>query len=127
LPQALENTAKIAEMVNIEIKTGEMLMPTFELPEEDKRIYEEAIKLEIKDGDVKAPYPTSPKGGEKEQTPLNPPLSRGEMDQPLSFNSSLLEGEIDQVPLLDKEGLGEVFKLKSLTSDEWYLRYQSFL
>jgi hypothetical protein len=30
-------------MVNIEIKTGGMLIPVFELPEEDKKIYEEAV------------------------------------------------------------------------------------
>ncbi len=46
LPEALSNTVKIAEMVDIEIETGWVLIPTFELPEEHQKIYEEAQELE---------------------------------------------------------------------------------
>ena len=49
LPEALENTKKIADMVNIEIKTWGVLIPTFELPEEHNKIFEKAIKIESKE------------------------------------------------------------------------------
>lgn len=46
IPEALENTSRIAEMVNINIETGGILIPTFELPEEHQKIYEKALHLE---------------------------------------------------------------------------------
>ncbi len=46
IPQALENTVKIAEMVNIKIETGWILIPTFELPDEHQKIYEESLEVE---------------------------------------------------------------------------------
>ncbi len=46
LPEALENTVKIAEMVNIKIETGWILIPNFELPEEHQKIYDEALEME---------------------------------------------------------------------------------
>ncbi len=46
IPEALENTSKIADMVNMEIETGWILIPVFELPEEHQKIYEEAKELE---------------------------------------------------------------------------------
>ncbi|MDD3793343.1 MAG: DNA polymerase III subunit alpha [Candidatus Gracilibacteria bacterium] len=46
IPEALDNTEKIAEMVDIHIETGGILIPTYELPENDKAIYDEALKLE---------------------------------------------------------------------------------
>jgi DNA polymerase III subunit alpha len=46
LPDALKNTVKIAEMVDIEIETGGVLIPEFELPEESAKIYKEVIKSE---------------------------------------------------------------------------------
>ena len=49
IPEALENTVKIAEMVDIEIETWWVLIPTFELPAEHQKIYEEALKIEEKD------------------------------------------------------------------------------
>lgn len=48
LPEALTNTVKIAEMIDIEIETGWVLIPTFELPEEHNKIYEEALSKEEK-------------------------------------------------------------------------------
>jgi len=46
IPEALENTQKIADKVNIEIETGGILIPVFELPEKDQIIYERALELE---------------------------------------------------------------------------------
>jgi len=46
IPEALENTNKIAQMVNMEIETWWILIPTFELPDEHQKIYEEAIKFQ---------------------------------------------------------------------------------
>ena len=46
IPEALNNTAKIAEKVSIEIETGWILIPTFELPENDQDTYERALKIE---------------------------------------------------------------------------------
>lgn len=46
IPEAIKNTEKIADMINIEIKTWWILIPIFKLPEKDQLIYEEAIKLE---------------------------------------------------------------------------------
>lgn len=46
IPKALENTEKIASMVDIKIETWGILIPIYELPEEDKKIYNQAISLE---------------------------------------------------------------------------------
>jgi len=43
IPEALENTQKIADMVDIEIETGGILIPTFELPEDMQKLFEEAL------------------------------------------------------------------------------------
>jgi len=67
IPSALSNTEKIAKMVEIEIETGSILIPKFELPEEDNKIYKKALAFQ--------------KNGKN---------------------------------------------LKTLSSDEWYLRYLSF-
>ncbi len=42
IPEALENTQKIADMVDIKIETWWILIPTFELPQEDQAIFERA-------------------------------------------------------------------------------------
>jgi len=42
IPEALENTQKIADMVDIEIETGGILIPTFELPEDMQALFQEA-------------------------------------------------------------------------------------
>lgn len=42
IPEALENTQRIADMVDIEIETGWILIPTFELPEDMHSLYEES-------------------------------------------------------------------------------------
>lgn len=42
IPEALENTGKIADMVDIEIDTWGVLIPTFELPEEHHKMFLEA-------------------------------------------------------------------------------------
>ncbi|NVP17200.1 DNA polymerase III subunit alpha [Candidatus Gracilibacteria bacterium] len=60
IPEALSNTEKIAEMVDIHIETGGILIPTYELPESDKQIYNEALGLEKED------YFDESKGGDKE-------------------------------------------------------------
>lgn len=44
IPQALDNTQKIADMVHIEIETGWILIPTFELPEDMQALFEKAQK-----------------------------------------------------------------------------------
>ena len=49
IPEALENTVKIAEMVDIKIETWWILIPTFELPEKHQKIYEEALEFEKND------------------------------------------------------------------------------
>ena len=49
IPEALENTEKIADMVDIKIETWWILIPTFELPEEHQKIYEEALEFEKND------------------------------------------------------------------------------
>lgn len=46
IPEALINSVKIAEMVDIKIETWWILIPKFELPEEHIKIYQEAIELE---------------------------------------------------------------------------------
>jgi len=46
IPEALENTKKIADKINIEIETWGILIPVFELPEADQIIYEKALKTE---------------------------------------------------------------------------------
>jgi len=78
IPEALENTVKIANMVDIHIETWGILIPTFELPENNKIIHEEALEVE------------------KEEY----------------YNNMQWVPE-DYV--------------KKLTSDEWYLRYLSFV
>lgn len=40
IPQSLENTVKVLDSVNIDIVTGRILMPTFELNPEDQDLYE---------------------------------------------------------------------------------------
>ncbi len=49
IPEALENTKKIADMVDIKIETWGILIPVFELPEEHQKIYEEALAFEKDD------------------------------------------------------------------------------
>ena len=51
IPEALSNTVKIAEMIDMDIETWGILIPTFELPEKDQIIYEKAIQIE-KDQEV---------------------------------------------------------------------------
>lgn len=46
LPEALSNTVKIAEKVSMEIETGWILIPTFELPQKDQETYEKALQIE---------------------------------------------------------------------------------
>ena len=48
LPEALSNTQKIADMVDMQIETGWILIPTFELPQKDQIIYEKALEIEEK-------------------------------------------------------------------------------
>lgn len=47
IPEALENTQKIADMVDIEIDTGGILIPTFELPEDMQKLFEEYKQYQI--------------------------------------------------------------------------------
>ncbi len=46
IPEALENTVKIAKMCSIEFETGGILIPTFDLPDKDQAIYETALDQE---------------------------------------------------------------------------------
>lgn len=41
IPESLDNTLKICDMVDIQIPTGKPLMPVYELPEEDANLYGE--------------------------------------------------------------------------------------
>ncbi len=49
IPEALTNTEKIAEMVDIHIETWGILIPTYELPESDKQIYNDSLEVEKED------------------------------------------------------------------------------
>lgn len=71
IPEALENTGKIAAMVDIQIETGWILIPTFELPDDMQALFEKAQEYQ-------------------KQNPWNTPK-------------------------------------KELSSDEWYLRYLSYI
>jgi DNA polymerase III alpha subunit len=51
LPEALSNTQKIADMVSMDIETGGILIPTFELPEKDQIIYEKALAIEVENNE----------------------------------------------------------------------------
>lgn len=46
IPEALSNTLKIADQIDIKIETGWILIPKYDLPEEDQKIYEEALEIE---------------------------------------------------------------------------------
>ncbi|MDD2871632.1 MAG: DNA polymerase III subunit alpha [Candidatus Gracilibacteria bacterium] len=105
IPDALENTVKIADMVDIKIETGGILIPTFELPEEHQKIYEEALEVE------KGEYYVNP------SPQPSPSEERGqEQNNEASFYP---KGEGIQ-------GGNPEDYVKKLTSDEWYLRYLSF-
>ncbi len=52
IPEALENTNKIASQCEIEFETGGILIPTFELPEADQAIYEKALEQEKDDSNL---------------------------------------------------------------------------
>jgi len=51
IPEALENTKKIADMCSIDFETGWILIPVFELPEKDQAIYEK-VKEEEKNNNL---------------------------------------------------------------------------
>lgn len=53
LPSALSNTLEIADKVDIKIQTGWVLIPKYELPEDDKKIYDEAMELEKEEKTIK--------------------------------------------------------------------------
>ena len=46
IPEALSNTLKIAESVDIQIETWGILIPKFSLPDEHQKIFEESIEFE---------------------------------------------------------------------------------
>ncbi len=46
IPEAIENTQKIASMIDIKIETWGILIPKFDLPDEHQKIYEEALEVE---------------------------------------------------------------------------------
>lgn len=48
LPEAIENTQKIADMVDIQIETGGVLIPKFDLPEEDFTLFKKAQEYQEK-------------------------------------------------------------------------------
>ena len=103
IPEALSNTVKIAEMVDIEIETGWVLIPTFELPEEHQKLYEEAQESEKDD------YYTSPQPSPLEEMEQN-------QEKVASFSP---KGE-----RIQEWGSPEEY-INKLSSDEWYLRYLS--
>jgi len=52
IPEALENTKKIADSCFIEFETGWILIPVFELPEKDQIVYEEVLEKEKEDNSI---------------------------------------------------------------------------
>ncbi|MFA4890781.1 MAG: DNA polymerase III subunit alpha [Candidatus Gracilibacteria bacterium] len=62
MPEALENTLKIAEMCNLEIEFGQNLIPAFNTPQNEKpeiylkQLCEEGIVLRFKNGKVPKEY-----------------------------------------------------------------------
>ncbi len=69
LPSALSNTLEIADKIDIKIETWKILIPKYELPEDDKKIYDEAMELENLN-----PHPSPLLWEEREQ---NSPLPQG--------------------------------------------------
>ncbi len=53
LPSALSNTLEIADKVDIKIETWWVLIPKYELPEDDQKIYDEAMELEKDEKGIK--------------------------------------------------------------------------
>lgn len=53
LPSALSNTLEIASKIDIKIEIWWVLIPKYELPEEDQKIYEEAKELEKDESEIK--------------------------------------------------------------------------
>lgn len=53
VPEALSNTLEIADKVDIHIKIWGILIPTYELPEEDQAVYEQAMELEKNEEGIK--------------------------------------------------------------------------
>lgn len=53
LPEALSNTIKIADQIDIKIETWGILIPKYELPEDDQKVYEEAKELEKDEKEIK--------------------------------------------------------------------------
>jgi len=100
IPEALENTVKIAKMCEIEFETWGILIPTFELPEEDQIIYEKALK---KEENQYSPYALSG---------TFPPGEKGKVQvSPVGGDAWKAEG---------------AEPIQKLSSAEWYLRYLSF-
>lgn len=53
IPEAISNTEKIADMINIKFETGWILIPQYELPEEDNEIYQKSIEREKNETHIK--------------------------------------------------------------------------
>lgn len=79
IPESLSNTLEILDKIDIQIETWWILIPKYELPENDQAIYEEALALEEE------------------------------------FYYNWQYDEVRQK------------HIKKLTSDEWYLRYLSYI
>ncbi len=54
IPEALDNTQKIADMIDIEIEIWWILIPVFELPEKDEKIYKKALIKEKWEKSIKS-------------------------------------------------------------------------
>jgi DNA polymerase-3 subunit alpha len=53
IPEALSNTLKINDAINIEFTTGWVLIPKYDLPDDDQKIYDDALNLEKDEKELK--------------------------------------------------------------------------
>jgi len=53
IPEAIKNTQLIADMVDIQIETGWVLIPKYNLPKKDQKIFDEAKSLEKNESNIK--------------------------------------------------------------------------
>ncbi len=98
IPQALENTEKIASQINIKIEMWKILIPVFKLPEEIEEKYNNEL--------ISMSFWVNTK-------------------DPSSNVKSLNQSSSDSSEKFS-EWQHHIQKLKTLNSDEWYLRYLCF-
>ncbi|MDD3302291.1 MAG: DNA polymerase III subunit alpha [Candidatus Gracilibacteria bacterium] len=132
IPVALENTQKIASQVNINIETGRILIPVFNLPEEVNLVYQKHFESYInintgnnnfKDSETILVSSTRTKGSPEGQSLVVGGQSVKHEDDNIV---TISEGQSSEISSSIKGQLSNNQKLKELSSDEWYLRYLCF-